>query len=193
MPLDGLRSHNQWQFQIVTFFKSTFMISALTFGGGYVIIALMKAKFVDELGWLDEKQTLDLVAIAQSTPGIMAVNTSIMLGYELAGFFGAIIGMLATVIPPLVIIGIVARFYELIAENEYVRLVLKGMQCGATAILVNVAIDLAVKQFKAKLILPLIIIVVTFIANLFFDVNIMLLVLIDGVVGLILMRDKIYG
>lgn len=176
-----------------TFFKSTFMISALTFGGGYVIIALMKAKFVDELGWLDEKQTLDLVAIAQSTPGIMAVNTSIMLGYELAGFFGAIIGMLATVIPPLVIIGIVARFYELIAENEYVRLVLKGMQCGATAILVNVAIDLAVKQFKAKLILPLIIIVATFIANLFFDVNIMLLVLIDGVVGLILMRDKIYG
>ena len=101
--------------------------------------------------------------------------------------------MLATVIPPLVIIGIVARFYELIAENEYVRLVLKGMQCGATAILVNVAIDLAVKQFKAKLILPLIIIVATFIANLFFDVNIMLLVLIDGVVGLILMRGKIYG
>ena len=66
------------------------------------------------------------------------------------------------------------------------------MQCGATALLLNVAIDLMIKQFKKKLILPIVIIIATFIANVFFDVNIMILVLIDAIIGLVLMRDKIY-
>ena len=174
-------------------FKSTFIVSMFTVGGGYVIIPLLKAKFVDEYHWLDDQQTLDMIAIAQSTPGIMAVNTSIMLGYKMGGLFGAICGMFATVLPPLIIITIVATFYDLIATNEYVKLVLKGMQCGATALLVNVAIDLLKKQFEKKLIIPTIIIIATFIANLCFDVNIILLVLIDGIVGFFLLRDKIYS
>ena len=176
-----------------TLFKSTFVISAFTVGGGYVIIPLLKGKFVDEYHWISDKETLDMVAIAQSTPGIMAVNTSIMLGYRMAGIMGAITGMLATVLPPLLIIMLVATFYDLIAENEYVQLVLKGMQCGATALLVNVAIDLLLKQFKKKLILPIVIIIATFVANLVFDVNIMILVAIDGLIGFFLMREKIYG
>lgn len=176
-----------------TLFRSTFIISAFTVGGGYVIIPLLKAKFVDEYHWISDKETLDMVAIAQSTPGIMAVNTSIMLGYRMAGVAGSIVGALATVLPPLIIITIVATFYDLIAENEYVQLVLKGMQCGATALLLNVAIDLLLKQFKKKLILPIVIIIATFVANLAFGVNIMILVAIDGLIGLCLMREKIYG
>ena len=176
-----------------TLFKSTFVVSAFTVGGGYVIIPLLKAKFVDEYHWISDKETLDMIAIAQSTPGIMAVNTSIMLGYRMAGISGAIVGAFATVLPPLIIITIVASFYDLIAENEYVQLVLKGMQCGATALLLNVAIDLLVKQFKKKLLLPIAIIIATFIANLYFGVNIMILVAIDGAIGFFLMREKIYG
>ena len=174
-------------------FKSTFIVSMFTVGGGYVIIPLLKAKFVDEYHWIDDQQTLDMIAIAQSTPGIMAVNTAIMLGYKMGGFLGALCGMFATVLPPLIIITIVATFYDLIATNEYVKMVLKGMQCGATALLLNVAIDLLRKQFAKKLILPTIIIIATFIANLFFDVNIILLVVIDGIIGFFLMRDKIYA
>ena len=176
-----------------TLFKSTFVVSAFTVGGGYVIIPLLKAKFVDEYHWISDKETLDMIAIAQSTPGIMAVNTAIMLGYRMAGVAGAIVGMIATVLPPLIIITIVASFYDLIAENEYVQLVLKGMQCGATALLVNVAIDLLIKQFKKKLLLPIAIIIATFVANLYFGVNIMILVAIDGAIGFFLMREKIYG
>ena len=176
-----------------TLFKSTFVISAFTVGGGYVIIPLLKGKFVDEYHWISDKETLDMIAIAQSTPGIMAVNTAIMLGYRMAGVPGAVIGMFATVLPPLLIIMLVATFYDLIAENEYVQLVLKGMQCGATALLVNVAIDLLIKQCKKKLILPIMIIIATFVANLVFDVNIMILVAIDGLIGFFLMREKIYG
>ena len=65
-------------------FKSTFIISAFTIGGGFVIISLLKAKFVDEYKWLDDKEALNLVAIAQSAPGIMAVNAAIIIGYKLA-------------------------------------------------------------------------------------------------------------
>lgn len=161
-----------------------------TVGGGYVIIPLLKAKYVDEFHWINDEETLNMVAIAQSTPGIMAVNTAIMLGYRMAGVLGALVGMFATILPPLIIITIVASFYDLIAKNENVQLVLKGMQCGATALLLDVAIDLLIKQSKKKLILPIVIIIGTFIANLFFDVNIMLLVAIDGVIGFFLMRDK---
>ena len=174
-------------------FKSTFIISMFTVGGGYVIIPLLKAKYVDEFHWINDEETLNMVAIAQSTPGIMAVNTAIMLGYRMAGVLGALVGMFATILPPLIIITIVASFYDLIATNENVQLVLKGMQCGATALLLNVAIDLLKKQFEKKLILPIVIIVGTFVANLFFDVNIMLLVAIDGVIGFFLLRDKKYS
>ena len=165
-----------------TLFKSTFIVSMFTVGGGYVIIPLLKAKYVDEYHWISDEETLNMVAIAQSTPG----------GYRMAGVMGALTGMLATVLPPLIIITIVATFYDLVATNEYVKLVLKGMQCGATALLLNVAIDLLKKQFSKKLILPIVIIIATFVANLFFNVNIMLLVAIDGVIGFFLMRDKKY-
>ena len=165
-------------------FKSTFIISMFTVGGGYVIIPLLKAKYVDEFHWISDEETLNMVAIAQSTPGIMAVNTAIMLGYRMAG---------VTILPPLIIITIVASFYDLVAKNEQVQLVLKGMQCGATALLLNVAIDLLQKQFSKKLVLPIVIILATFIANVFFGANIMLLVAIDGVIGFFLLRDKKYS
>ena len=174
-------------------FKSTFIVSAFTVGGGYIIIPLLKAKYVDEYHWISDEETLNMVAIAQSTPGIMAVNTAIMLGYRMAGVRGALTGMFATILPPLIIITAVASFYDLIAQNEKVQLVLKGMQCGATALLLNVAIDLLQEQFQKKLILPILIIVGTFAANVFFDVNIMLLVAIDGVIGFFLLRDKKYN
>ena len=102
-------------------FKSTFIISMFTVGGGYVIIPLLKAKYVDEYHWISDEETLNMVAIAQSTPGIMAVNTAIMLGYRMAGVLGSLVGMFATILPPLIIITIVATFYDMVAKNESVQ------------------------------------------------------------------------
>ncbi|MBR0328077.1 MAG: chromate transporter, partial [Selenomonadaceae bacterium] len=113
-------------------FKSTFIISAFTVGGGMVIIPLLKAKFVDEYGWIDDKETLDIVAIAQSMPGVMAVNAAIMLGYRMSGFAGTMVTLLATIMPPLITMTIIAMFYDMFAHNQYIQMVLKGMQCGAT-------------------------------------------------------------
>ena len=162
-------------------------------GGGFVIIPLLRAKYVDEYGWLDDKETLNLVSIAQSMPGIVAVNSAIILGYRMAGVRGALTGVSATILPPLITLSIISCFYDAFAHNEYVRYALKGMQCGATALIISVALDLLKKQCKKKLLLPILIILGTFIANLFFDVNIMLLVVIDGIIGLILMREAKYN
>lgn len=69
-------------------FKSTFLISAFTVGGGFVIIPLLKGKYVDEYHWISDKDTLDMVAIAQSMPGVVAVNSAVILGYRMAGILG---------------------------------------------------------------------------------------------------------
>ena len=80
-------------------FLSTLYLSAFTFGGGYVIVTLMKKKFVDQYHWIEEDEMLDLVAIAQSAPGPIAVNGAIVVGYKLAGLFGVAVAILGTIIP----------------------------------------------------------------------------------------------
>ena len=173
-------------------FMSTFLISAFTVGGGFVLIPLMKAKFVDEYGWLKENEALDLVSIAQSAPGVMACNSSIIMGYRMGGFLGSLTALLATVLPPLITLTIISYFYDAVASNPYVRMFLKGMQCGVTAILIKVVFDLVVKQVKKKLALPLIVMAGTFIAAVVFKINIMQIIAVDAIVGLFLMRDPQY-
>ena len=174
-------------------FISTFLISAFTVGGGFVLIPLMKAKFVDEYGWLKENEALDLVSIAQSAPGVMACNSSIIMGYRMGGFLGSLTALLATVLPPLITLTIISYFYDAVASNPYVRMFLKGMQCGVTAILINVVLDLVIKQVKKKLALPLIIMAGAFVAAVVFKINIMQIISVVAVIGFLLMRDPQYN
>jgi len=174
-------------------FISTFIISAFTVGGGFVLIPLMKAKYVDEYGWMEENESLDLVSIAQSAPGAVAVNASIIMGYRLGGILGTFTALLATVLPPLITLTLVSYFYEAFATNPYVRMFLKGMQCGVTAILLDVVLGLLVKQVKKKLALPLVIMVATFVASYFFKIGIMEIILVDAIIGFFLMRDPEYN
>ena len=99
---------------------------------------------------------------------------------------------MATVLPCLITLTIISYCYDFFIQNAYIKMILRGMQCGATALIVNVGIDLLLKQGKKKLLLPLAIIVATFIANLVFDVNIMALIIIDGIIGFLFMRDRKY-
>ena len=174
-------------------FKSTFVISAFTIGGGFVIIPLLKAKFVDEYGWLNDKEALNLVAIAQSAPGVVAANAAISMGYRMAGFKGSLVALLATVLPPLITLSIISYCYDFFASNQYIQLMLKGMQCGATAIILNVALDLLIKEWKKKLLIPLLIIVGTFVANYFFHIHLMSAILVDALIGFFLLREKKYA
>ena len=174
-------------------FKSTFLISAFTVGGGFVIIPLLKAKYVDHYKWMSDKEALDLVSVAQSAPGVVAVNAAIIIGYRLAGYTGAAVTLLATVLPPLITLTVISYFYDAFAHNYYVQILLRGMQCGATALILDVGINLLQKELKKKLLLPCLIIFGTFSANYFFQVNIMYLILIDAVIGYLWLQDEKYS
>lgn len=164
-------------------FLSTFKLSACTFGGGYVIVPLMRKKFVDDLHWIEEQEMLDLTAIAQSSPGAIAVNASILVGYHVAGIPGALFTVLGTVLPPLVIISIISLFYQAFRDNAIVNLVMDGMLCGVAAVIIDVVINMAKTVLQQKRLLPLLVLIGSFVATRFLGVNIMMIILVCGVIG----------
>lgn len=131
-------------------FITMFNLSAFTFGGGYVIVPMMRKKFVEQLKWIDEDEMLDLVAISQSLPGVLAVNASVLVGYRLKKIKGAIVSSLGTVLPPLIILAIVTVMYENIKNNAVVIAILKGMQVGVSALIFTVVVQMILQLIKDK-------------------------------------------
>ena len=166
-------------------FFSTLKLSACTFGGGFVIIPLMRKKFVEELHWIEEQEMLDLTAIAQSSPGAIAVNASILVGYHVAGVSGALMTVLGTVLPPLIIISVVSFFYATVRDNAIVNMVMTGMLAGVAAVICDVVITMGMGIIRQKRILPIMVLSVSFIAVRFYNVSIILIILTCGVVGAI--------
>lgn len=166
-----------------TLFSSTFLLSAFTFGGGYVIVPLMKKKYVDQLNWIEEEEMLSMIAIAQSSPGPIAVNAAIMVGYKMAGFLGAIISTLGTVLPPLITLTIISFFYHEFRDNRYISAMLKGMQAGIAAIITDVVFSLSNKIIKKRQILSIVIMVAAFVTVFFFNINVIIIILISGLIG----------
>ena len=142
-------------------FLSTFYLSAFTFGGGYVIVTLMKQKFVDELHWIDEDEMLDLVAIAQSAPGAIAVNGAIVVGYKLAGVTGLLTAVLGT------------------------ALMLEGMQAGVGAVIASVVWDMGSGITKEKDMVSILVMIVAFAVSMIFNINVIFIILAAGILGFV--------
>ena len=170
--------------KLLKLFLSTLYISSFTFGGGFVIVTFMKKKFVDELHWIDEQEMLDMTAIAQSSPGAIAVNAAILVGWRVAGFAGMLVAVLGTILPPMVILTAISYGYEAFASNRYVALVLRGMQAGVAAVIVDVVLNLGAGVLKEKRMLLNIIMVAAFAAALM-GVNVVYIILASGVVGIV--------
>lgn len=166
-------------------FTSTFYLSTFTFGGGYVIVPLMKKRFVEELGWIDEDEMLELIAIGQSAPGPIAVNASILVGYRIAGVKGSFIAAIGTILPPLLIMTLVTYFYIEFRDNPWIQNILKGMQAGIAAIIVKVVYDMALAIIRQKNLLQLFIMVTALIAGLVFNLNIIFILLFTGLIGVL--------
>ncbi len=166
-------------------FFSTLYISAFTFGGGFVIITFMKRKFVDEFHWIKESEMLDLAALAQSSPGAIAVNAAILVGWRICGFAGMLISVLGTIIPPMAILSAISFFYAAFASNVYVALVLKGMQAGVAAIILDVVCGLGRNVWKEHSIPHLCVMAAAFIAAFFFKVNVIVIILCAAFFGII--------
>ncbi len=166
-----------------TLFTSTFKLSASTFGGGYVIVPLMREKFVNQLHWIDEQEMLDLIAIAQSSPGAIAVNTSLLVGYRVAGFPGALVTVLGTVLPPLAIISVVSFFYGAVRDNPVVNMAMTALLAGVAAVVCNVVITMGWDVLKKRRLLPVLILVGSFVAARYLKVNIIIILLVCGAIG----------
>ena len=148
-----------------TLFKSMFMLSACTFGGGFVIVSLMKKKFVEELKWLEEDEMLDVTAITQSVPGPLPVNASVIIGYRMAGVLGSLTAILGTILPPMIIISIISVFYEQFRTNPYIAVALQVMRAGVAAVIFDVVINLAKNVLKTKRVLYIAMMVIAFVAT----------------------------
>lgn len=167
------------------FFLSCLKISAFTLGGGYVIVPLQKRRFSDELGWIDEEKILDLVAMAQSAPGPVAINASTLMGYQLFGLKGALLAALATVLPPLVLLSFISLFYRAVQDNPLLRAILRGMQAAVAALIVYTVWDLAYKIWLKKNPLQLVLLAVALAFALFTHINVVLIILLAGLVSVI--------
>lgn len=171
--------------QLWQLFYSMLYISAFTFGGGFVIISLMKKKFVDGFGWLTEAEMLDMTAIAQSAPGANAVNAAILVGWRVAGFWGMVCATVGTILPPLVILSVISVFYQLFAANRYVALVLGGMQAGVAAVIADVVCSMGKTVIQGRSAADICLMAVAFAASFWLKINVIVIILAATLIGLL--------
>ena len=162
-------------------------------GGGYVIVTLMKNKFVDELHWIDEEEMLDLVAIAQSSPGAIAVNGAIVVGYKLAGIPGVLCSILGAILPPMIILSLISLCYDAFRTNLIVGSMLKGMQSGVAAVIASVVYDMGSKVVQEKDWVNIVIMGISFIASYFFKVNVVLIIVVVACIGAVRTHEREKG
>lgn len=126
-----------------TLFKTFFKIGLVTFGGGYAMIPMIEAEIVDKYKWVDKKQFLDLIAIAQSCPGVFAINISIFIGYKLGKTRGGVIAAVGTALPSFLIILLIAMFFHQFEDNKVVAALFRGIRPAVVALIAVPTFDLA--------------------------------------------------
>jgi len=167
-------------------FVHTFTLSALTIGGGYVMIPLMKERFVDKLKWITTNELAELTALGQSSPGAMVVNTAVLMGYRLFGFWGALCALLGTALPPLIILSVVFYFYDSIRGNRFVSAAFRGMRAGISAVIVDTVVSMAAPYLKKDEAPFILIMAGAFAAAWFFDINVAFIIIACGILGVII-------
>lgn len=178
----------------IKLFLITLKLSAFTFGGGFVIVTLMRREFVDKLDWITESEMIDYTAIAQSSPGAIAVNASILIGYRLAGIPGIITAVIATILPPLLILSVVTYCYTLLIGNAIIQNILKGMQAGISAVIVDAVIKMAKPLIKItnkpKRVISIFIIIISFILISVLKLNPISVLIGCGIAGILIFRKQ---
>ena len=155
-----------WIFSIHLF------ISAFTFGGGYVVVPMIRKYYVTKRKVFGEDELMNMAAVAQSSPGAIAMNLSALAGYRAAGLAGMIISCTAAVIPPLLILMLVSHWYAIFITNTLTAAVLRGMQAGISAVIVDVVVDMAGLVLRERSLLLTLMIPASFLASFVFQINV---------------------
>lgn len=158
-------------------FGVNIFISAFTFGGGYVVVPMIRKFFVVKRNIFSEEHLMDMAAVAQSSPGAIAINLSALSGYAAAGFPGLAISCVAAVLPPFAILAVVSKCYNAFASNTVIQAVLKGMQAGVAAVIVDFVIDMVTVVTKERSALLIILMPAVFAGSFFLNINVAFLLI----------------
>ncbi|MBQ5372889.1 MAG: chromate transporter [Rikenellaceae bacterium] len=129
--------------ELLTMFGSFFKIGLFTFGGGYAMVPIIQREVIDHRGWVDRDEFVELLTLAQSAPGPIALNTSVFVGYKMRGYAGALAALLGVVVPAFTVILIVAIYFAQFRENVYVNAAFKGMRPAVVALIVSPIVSLS--------------------------------------------------
>lgn len=154
--------------------KINLFISAFTFGGGYIVVPMVRKYFVEKKELFDENELIEMAAIAQSTPGAIAINLMALSGYRTAGIIGMIISCVCAVLPPLAILAVVSVCYSAVITNAAVAAVLKGMQACVAALIVDFVVDMTGVILKEHSLFSAALILTAFAVSFFTDINVIL-------------------
>lgn len=153
-------------------FVTQFLIGTFTFGGGYVILPMLEKYYVKKSRLLTEEELLEMAAVAQSSPGAIAVNLSVLAGCRIAGWKGALISGIASLLPSLIILSLVTVWYEAFAASVTVAHALKGMQAGVSAVILAYLTDMVLRMKKNNTLFFISMAPMVFLASTVFHINI---------------------
>lgn len=166
-----------------TIFITFFKIGLFTFGGGYAMIPLIEYETVKHHQWIESKDIVDIIAIAEATPGVIAVNTASFVGYRVGGIKGSIMATIGVVLPSFIIISLVATFFTTFQALEWVNYAFLGIRAGVIILILGAAVNLGKKgDFHFLSVVSLII---AFLLASFTTINVIFLIIGGGFMGII--------
>ena len=164
-------------------------IGLFTFGGGYAMIAQIKETVVEQKKWLDEEELMQIITVAESTPGPIAINMATYVGYKKKGVAGSAMATLGVVVPSLVILYAISLFLDAFLQNKYVAYAFAGIKCGVAFLILRAGFDMLKKLEKR--VIPCLTFGIVFVLLLLFDLfsvsfSSVWFILMGGILGIVL-------
>ncbi len=168
---------------VLDLFLTFLKIGAFTFGGGYAMIPLIKEEVVTRRRWISAEDVLDVVAIAESTPGPIAINSATFVGYKTAGFWGSFAATIGVSLPSFLIIYMISFILRQFENFAAVKYAFTGIRAAVLALIVNALYSMYQQSPKGKV--PYVLMAFAFVMTAFFDISVLYIILICGAAGFI--------
>lgn len=169
--------------KILSLLGTFLRIGAFTFGGGYAMIPLVQKEVVEKHGWISDDDVIEIIAIAESTPGPIAINMATFVGYRVAGFFGALAATLGVVLPSFIIIYAISFVLDLFRDSTVVKYAFSGIRAGVLALLCKALWTMYKKTKKYPL--AYIIMAGAFAVSAFTEIHVLWIIAACAAVGLV--------
>ncbi len=172
----------------LSLFLTMFKIGLFTFGGGYAMIAVIQRELVEKKRWIEQEEYLDVVAIAESTPGPLAINSATFIGYKICGVLGSVFATMGVVLPSFIIIFIISLFFDQFLQLKFVGYAFRGIQACVGFLILTAGIKMfkGLKKSMFNLTLFIISILTLTLLDLFaLNFSTVFFVLIGGAIGLV--------